>query len=78
MFEVRTKSPMDDRWLERDDEIISAAGSFGSSTFSGAGVGSNECGGRDHGWEVSDFASAQELKRQLDEVEGVTATIREK
>ena len=76
MFEVRTKSPMDDRWGERDEEIYAAAGRH--SNFSGAGAGCNIGAGRDHGFEVATFAEAQAMKAALEQVEGVIVTIREK
>lgn len=75
MFEVRSNSPMDDRWLERDDEIKAAAGRH--SNFSGAGVGCNSDAGRDHGWHVASLEEATAMRQRLQEVEGVTATIRE-
>lgn len=75
MFEVRTSSPMDDRWRERDAEIEAAAGRV--SDFAGAGVGSNRDAGRDHGWTVPDLAAAIAMRLRLSAVEGVTATVRE-
>lgn len=75
MFEVRTNSPLDDRWKERDAEIKAAAGRL--SDFSGAGVGSNRSSGRDHGWNVPDLAEAVAMRLRLSAVEGVTATVRE-
>ena len=69
MFEVRTQSPMDEHWEERDRALYLIAG---ESDFSGA---SNET--RDHGWVVSTFASAVFLRTAMGAVKGVTATIRE-
>ena len=77
MFEVRTKSAMDDEWEARDDAIREVAGR--SSDFSGAGFCTEEgCGGRDHGWEVATFAEAVALRDRLSAVPGVRATVREK
>lgn len=69
-FEVRTKSPMDDRWQERDAEIHEAAGV--ESSHSGAGFGE-----RDHGWYCQNFSDAVAMKDRLAAVEGVRASIRE-
>lgn len=70
MFEVICFSPLDEVWEERDEMIVKAAGR--SSDFSGAG-----CGQRDHGWVVSTFERAQELKKALDSIPAVHAIIRE-
>jgi hypothetical protein len=67
---------MDDDWLERDLQIVKAAGK--NSHFSGAGVGDNQCAGRDHGWEVKTIEEAKALKARLDKVPLVKCTIREK
>lgn len=74
-FEVRSKSPMDDEWEAREEEIALAAGNFGTSQWSGSGM--YEGGMRDHGWLIETFEDAQELKRRLELVEGVTVTVRE-
>jgi hypothetical protein len=76
MFEIRSNSPMDDDWLEREDAIEAAAGR--TSDFAGAGVGPNSCSGRDHGWEVETFEEAHAMKARLEAVPLVTATVREK
>jgi hypothetical protein len=75
MFEVRTNSPMDDEWQERDAKIKEAAGRI--SDFSGGGVGDGACMGRDHGYVVETFAEAQALKKRLETVPLVNVTIRE-
>ena len=74
MFEVRTKSPFDDDWEERDEQIYIAAAVDGKFTshYSGAGFG-----GRDHGWYVSTFEEAMDMKKRLNAVQGVVATVRE-
>lgn len=75
MFSVRTTSPMDDRWLERDHEIIDAAGR--SSDSSSAGFSSGGEDGVRHEWLVTDFSDATVMKLRLDVVEGVRVSIRE-
>jgi hypothetical protein len=77
MFEVRSNSPMDDEWQERDKTIMDAATGF-RHAHSGAGVGHLSGHGRDHGWYVDTFDDAQTLKARLEEVPEVVATIREK
>jgi hypothetical protein len=76
-FRVETKSPMDDDWGNRDEAIYLAAGNLGYSHYSGAGIGCNEVGGRDHGWIVPTFEEAIALKKRLQEVPLVNVTIQE-
>lgn len=71
MFEVHTASPLDDKWLERDDDIIVIAGR--KSDFSGAG-----CGQRDHCWYVLDFDEARALMLRLKEIPDVAAYFHER
>ena len=70
MFEVRTTSPLDTDWLERDDKITVAAGR--RSDFSGAGRNQ-----REQGWHVKSFKEAQAMKKRLEAVPEVSVTIRE-
>ncbi len=76
MFEVRTKSPMDEGWQDREAIIFEAAGC--ESDFSGAGIGPLHCHGRDHGWNVKTFEEARAMKLRLDALPDVNATIRER
>ncbi len=69
MFEVRTKSPFDDRWQERDREIRAAANRPGDS---GAGFGM-----RDHLFQCDTFEDATLLKGKLMQIPEVNVTIRE-
>jgi len=77
IYEVITQSPMDERWLERDGEIIKAGKGLGRHSFSGAGCGECAGMGRDHGWAVETMDEATALKAALETVESVTVTIRE-
>jgi hypothetical protein len=69
-FEVLSRSPFDEDWLDRDRRIREAAGRH--SDFSGT-----DWSTRDHGWWVDDFTEALEMKNRLETVESLRVTIRE-
>jgi len=71
MFKVTTKSPMDNRWYERESEIEAAAGRLSD----GSGADLFENGFRDHSWDVLTLEEAVAMKSRLEKVDGVTATI---
>ena len=70
MFEVHCASPLDEKWIERDDEIVKVAGV--KSAFSGAG-----CGQRDHAWFVAEFDDARALMLRLNGIPDVSAYFHE-
>jgi hypothetical protein len=67
MFLVRSYSPFDMRWKERDKEIIAAVGK--PTNFSGAGVA------RIHHWITETHTEAEELRRKLEEVPDVSVIV---
>lgn len=75
MFLVITRSPLDDEWDERDAQIILMAGR--KSDFNTATNG-RDAKYREHIWELSSLNSARELKRRLEKIPHVVATVREK
>lgn len=75
MFEVKCRSPLDDEWEERDEQIETAAGRV--SDFGSANWCKDKIGEREHGWNVALFQQAQELKSRLEEIPEVSATIQE-
>jgi len=66
MFLVRSYSPFDMKWKERDKDIIAAVG---PTNFSGAGVA------RIHHWITETFAEAEDLRRRLEAVPEVSVTV---
>jgi Ser-tRNA(Ala) deacylase AlaX len=70
VFDVRTLSPIDDGWEERDAGMIIAAGCRSSSS-------GTEGKSREHVWHVGTLAQAVRLRKALEKVPGVRATINE-
>jgi hypothetical protein len=66
MFVVRSYSPFDMKWKERDKEIIATVG---PTNFSGAGVA------RIHHWLAKTYGEAEELRRKLEAVPDVSVTV---
>jgi hypothetical protein len=69
MYSVKSVSPFDAKWEQRDQEIYDLVGISG-----GAGMGK---GVRDHLWVVDTIEEAISLKEKLETISGVTATFRE-
>jgi hypothetical protein len=67
MFVVRSYSPFDRKWKERDKEIIAAAGR--PTNFSGAGVA------RIHHWITETAREADDIKRRLETVPDVSVVV---
>lgn len=74
MFQIITRSPLDEEWASRDAEIEIVAGR--RSDQSGTNGGSK--GYRWHMWQVQEFHEAKLLKELLMRVVGVFASMREK
>lgn len=74
MFIVRTSSPLDEAWQERDKAMFLAAGR--KPDRSAAGSDGDEKW-REHVWSCKEFGDAQRLRRKLEAVGGVSAFIRE-
>lgn len=70
MFLVRSVSPLDELWEERDELISAAAGRRSDHSSAGASC-------RDHSWNVEQFDEALAMRKRLARVEAVTATLRE-
>ena len=66
MFLVRSYSPFDMKWKERDKEIIAAVG---PTNFSGAGVA------RIHHWITKTYREAEELRHKLEAVPDVSVAV---
>ncbi len=75
-FEVRSFSPVDENWEERDEIIYKAAGRKSDTSGSGCPHG-QEIGERDHLWKVKEWKDAQDLLQRLKLVEGVRACLKE-
>jgi hypothetical protein len=67
MFLVRSYSPFDIRWKERDKEIIAAVGK--STNFSGAGMA------RIHHWITETYSEAEDFRQRLEAVPDVSVTV---
>jgi hypothetical protein len=67
MFVVRSYSPFDMKWKERDKEIIAAVGR--PTNFSGAGVA------RIHHWITETSLEADDIKRRLETVPDVSVVV---
>jgi hypothetical protein len=67
MFLVRSYSPFDMKWKERDKEIIAAVGK--PANFSGAGVA------RIHHWITETYLEADEVRRKLEAVPDVSVAV---
>lgn len=70
MFDVKTTSPLDDRWEETDRLLYTAAGR--PSDENEADIKS-----RTHVWRVPTFPAATRLRKRLSRVRGVRAVIQE-
>jgi hypothetical protein len=67
MFLVRSYSPFDMKWKERDKEIIAAVGK--PTNFSGAGVA------RLHHWITETYPEAEEIRSKLEAVADVSVIV---
>ena len=74
MFIVRTNSPLDEQWQQRDKDMFLAAGRKPERSSAGS---DGEDKWREHIWSCKEFGDAQRLRRLLESVGGVTAFIRE-
>lgn len=77
MFVVTAVSPLDDNWQERDQEIYMAAGRLSNSAGAGYCHDTSQYCQRDHQWIVDSFFEAVRIKKRLQAVESVRATISE-
>lgn len=71
MFLVKSYSPLDDRWEERDQEIFTVAGRRPLYSMASSG------GEREHGWQCVTFDEAHKLRRTLETIDGVSAALSE-
>ncbi len=74
MFIVQSSSPLDEKWEARDKLMAKAAGRRPERSSAGS---DGEESYREHVWTCASFGDAQRLRRQLESVESVTASIRE-
>ena len=75
MFDVRTTSPLDDHWEQRDELLYTLAG--GKSDWSGTEMTHDRTQVRVHGWRVSTFQEAINLRKKFAKVKTVHATVNE-
>lgn len=71
IFQIRTLSPLDDRWEARDELIETAAGRKADKSIAGGSV-------VEHLWFVRDFDEGQLMRKRLCLVVDVSATMSEK
>lgn len=75
MFDVRTLSPIDERWEERDAELILAVGC--RSDARGTTTSKDGQHLREHVWYVATLRGALRYKKYLERVDKVLVTIKE-
>ena len=76
MFHVCTSSPLDENWEERDVTLLKTAHRRSDYAAASAKQGT-EYSQRYHGWRVTDFQEAQELKQLLETIDKVLVSVRE-
>jgi hypothetical protein len=76
-FVVTCVSPLDDEWETRDEEILRLAGRHSNASSADASSKDGR-GKREHKFLCTNFREAQSLKRRLESIPFVIATIRER